>query len=85
MELIDKFLEKYSSYYYLPKNTNRFDNEYQSVGNKYYIRDSGYHWCEEPNNHNFGYWVTCDEYGGHDKDYCVFIYKKDFVKYFKMY
>ena len=85
MELIDKFLEKYSSYYYLPKKTNRFDNEYWSVGNKYYIRDSGYHWCEEPNNHNFGYLVTCDEYGGHDKDYCVFIYKKDFVKYFKMY
>lgn len=85
MELIDKFLEKYSSYYYLPKKTNRFDDEYWSVGNKYYIRDSGYHWCEEPNNHNFGYWVTCDEYGGYDKDYCVFIYKKDFVKYFKMY
>ena len=63
---------------YTIKKTNKFDDEYWSVGNKYYIRDSGYHWCEEPNNHNFGYWVTCDEYGGHDKDYCVFIYKKDF-------
>lgn len=85
VEIIDRFLEKYACYYYLPKKQSRIDDEYWTVGNKYYIRASGYHWHQKPNNHNFGYWVTCDEYDGDDKDYCVFIWKKDFVKDFKVY
>ena len=85
VEIIDRFLEKYACYYYLPKKQSRIDEEYWTVGNKYYIRASGYHWHQKPNNHNFGYWVTCDEYDGDDKDYCVFIWKKDFVKDFKVY
>ena len=85
VEIIDRFLEKYACYYYLPKKQSRIDDEYWTVGNKYYIRASGYHWYQKPNNHNFGYWVTCDEYDGDDKDYCVFIWKKDFVKDFKVY
>lgn len=85
VEVIDRFLKKYSCYYYLPKKENRIDSEYWTVGNKYYIRDSGYHWHQKPNDHNFGYWVTCDDYDGDDKDYCVFIRKKDFVKDFKVY
>ena len=85
VEIIDRFLEKYACYYYLPKKQSRIDDEYWTVGNKYYIRASGYHWHQKPNNHNFGYWVTCDEYNGDDKDYCVFIWKKDFVKDFKVY
>lgn len=85
VEAIDRFLEKYSCYYYLPEKESVIDSEYWTVGNKYYIRASGYHWHQKPNDHNFGYWVTCDDYDGDDKDYCVFIWKKDFVKDFKSY
>lgn len=71
-------------YYYLPKKIRKIDSQYWADGCKYYVRDSGYHWYDRKCKH-FGYWVTCDEYDGYDKDFCVFIYKEDFVKDFRCY